>query len=83
MYRMCTAMLLRAYALTVGLRKDRNVLITVVVMTRQAKWDLRRTVAQLWVRSGGRSWRMKPGHLVAKVDEKKGRALGKTPEFPR
>lgn len=34
------AMLLRAYALTVGFRKDRKVLTTVVAMTRQVNWDL-------------------------------------------
>lgn len=33
-------MLLRAYALTTGLRKDRKVLTTVVVMTRQMNWGL-------------------------------------------
>lgn len=40
MYRICTAMLLRAYALTTGLRKDRKVLTTVVMMTRQVNWGL-------------------------------------------
>ena len=38
---MCTAMLLRAYALITGLRKDRKVLTTVVMRTRQVNRGLR------------------------------------------
>lgn len=37
---MCTAILLRAYALTVGFRKDRKVLTRVVTTTRQTNWGL-------------------------------------------
>lgn len=39
---MCRAMQLRAYALIMGVRKDRKVLTTVAVMTRQMYWGLGR-----------------------------------------
>ena len=80
---MCREMMLRAYALIVGLRKDRKVLTTVAVMTRQMNWDLGRERAQAGGGLRGAPLGFKQGHMkilqqrwVSKGKEFQGAQLG-------
>lgn len=80
-------MLLRAYALTVGLRKDRKVLTTVVRATKQENWSLRGEGLG-WGASREAPGGTRQGHveLVAEADEKgkgfQGAPLGSAKSTP-